>query len=406
MTDLPTALRALADDQPLQPADRLSTVTGQARRVRRNRRLASGLATVALLVPAGVLALGSGGTDDLQPASTSLLHWPDRSTAEDRGVAQGALAEWTWRGREGALLAQDVRWLYRGRVDVPEGSDLYVAVFTAFDGAKHSLVTARTAMSQVDAHGDDVEDDDPSSSPWTLDTTDLSTGAAPDHVGLYLPYLGTGTVGSYEHLNVVFLLAGPDARSMQWRSMPLPGAPDVATTGNATAPNGVFVTPPVSLTGPVEVTTGGADLGTGPVSVGFELGTPSLRAPARPEVPAGWDDEGGGSGQVSPGDGGGYFSNLNGNRRLPMSVFARCYGGGALGFTLYPLQTSGPIGPDGEAEIAVSSQNAPPVARGSVPCDGSSHRAFAPARVRTDGYELQLTPDRLQAYAYVLASPR
>lgn len=400
MTDLPTALRALTDDQPLQPADRVAAVTGRARRVRRNRRLVAGLAAVALLVPAGALTLGGGGDDNLQPAATSVLTWPDRSTAADRGVAQGAIEEHWNTGLYGAEPPRDIRWLYRAPVRLPDGSVKYVAVFTATDTdlggqPRRSLFAATADRPAVDDEGVDRDrPDDVSSSPWVVRRVDAAIAADP--LGLYLAY--------GDHRNLLLLLADPDASAMSWQATRLPGAAlteDASGRGHST--NGVFLVDVGTLSGPVEV-----DLGHGSVRVEGPLGAPTLRPPDAPDLPAGWRSLSGGTGQSQetgrwPVEGVA-LTDLNGVPRVPLTVIARCYGGGELAFTLYPLQTTGPISAEGDADITVSSETAPPAARGRVPCDGRSHRAFAPVSLRTGGLELRLTHDRPQSYAYAVAS--
>lgn len=402
LDDLGPRLRALTADQPAQPGDRVPGATSRARRIRRTRAaVAACVAVVALAVPVALVAPWGQDPSVTQFVSTDVRTWPDRSQSTDRGVAEGALAEFTHEGMYGAEPARDLRWLYRGTVRLPDGTATYVAAFTAndtdLDGQpRHSLVVATADRSDVDAEGRDLErPDDLSSSPWRLRRVDAAK--APTPFGLYLKY--------GDRRQEVLLLAEPGARTVSWRSTPLPGVPsEQGQSGKGRSQDGVFLLDVGALTGPVEV-----DLGRGPVGLGLELGTPSLTPPAQPDLPDGWDDVGSVSGQSELGwDGsaqGQMGTNLNGNDKRPMAVFARCYGGGSLGFRLYPLQTKGPIGPGGDAEIIVSSANTPAVATGRVPCDGSSHRAFRPVTVRTDGYELWDKPDRLQAYTYVLASP-
>lgn len=400
--DLGSRLRALTADQPAQPGDRVPGATARARRIRRTRAaVAASVAVVALAVPIALVASQAGGRSGVQFAGDDVRTWPDRSQPTDRGVAEGALAAFTHEGVYGSLPARDLRWLYRGTVRLPDGTATFVAAFTATDAdvngtPRHSLVVATADRSDVDAQGRDLErPDDASSSPWRLRRVDAAK--APTPFGLYLRY--------GDRRQAVLLLAEPGARTLRWRSTPLPGAPSQqGTSGGGRSEDGVFLLDVGALTGPVEV-----DLGRGPVGLGLEHEVPSLTPPARPDLPDGWDDVGSVSGQSELGaDGtaqGEAGTNLNGNRKRPMAVFARCYGGGTMGFRLYPLQTKGPIGPDGDAEIVISSANAPAVATGRVPCDGASHRAFRAVTVQTDGYQLQDHPDRLQAYSYVLASP-
>ena len=85
-------LTQLTASQPVQPADRLTAVTGRARRIRRNRSLAAAAAALAIAVPVGAV-LTSAGTETRSIDYTSTPDtWPDRTPGGDTRLAEGAIS--------------------------------------------------------------------------------------------------------------------------------------------------------------------------------------------------------------------------------------------------------------------------------------------------------------------------
>jgi hypothetical protein len=401
MDDLTSTLRTLTADQPVQPADRVETVTRRAKQLRRNRALAATAAAVALLAPAGLLVASAQRHKATSFAHTDLRTWPDRSYAADRSVAEGALASWEHDNPGSGA----VHWLFRGTVALPDHDDAYVAVFTATHEGLPVLVTTTTRRSQVDGQGIDRENPqglDQGISPWVSHEEPLS-GTQADHVGLYLEYSATTQSTEPAYRDVLLVLADPSARSARWQQDPLPGAitrPGVVPQpeGRLTSDNGLFVGDVGALTGPVRVLlTDKAGHSTTASSLARKLSQPGLASPPPPEVPSGWHQHVssmGQSEQQADGSWSGASQAESTGRPGTVAGYVRCYGGGFMSFAVT------------DPSKAASFGGPKALASGRAPCDGQTHVAFAAPAVPggSAGYEVNVGTDRLQAYVYVLGS--
>lgn len=362
--DLGSALRGLTSDQPLQPPDRLSSVTHRARRIRRTRASVAVAAVVAVTAPIGLLLSASGGGRPAPVAGQPVTGWPDRSPAADRGVAEGAVGQWASHGPHPVA---DLRWLYRGAVEVPGGARLYVASWVA-DG---QVVLAWVQRSDVDDLGSSLAS--PDGDIWKV----LQQPATPSTqiVGAYLPRVGAETIDD----NYLFVLAAPGRRTLHWQADALPYAPtstDVRTTGELTSDNGVLTGWSGPIEGPIRVR-----LGASTALLALPTSEPRLlRAPA-PDVPSGATSVGisAGSGQLG----------IDNNRSIGFSdasaegtarVYLRCYGGGKIDVVL---------------EDASGRTNR---VLGHMPCDLQTHAVDLPA---AHGSRLMsLMSDRLQVFTF------
>jgi hypothetical protein len=395
LDDLGAQLRALSSGQPAQPGDRVPGVTRRAGRIRRTRAAVAVAAAVAVLAPAGLLLTSARHDAGPQFAHSDVLTWPDRSYAADRSVAEGAVAYWTgtYDDAGGLRLTDRLRWLFRGTVPMPDHADEYVAVFVADRGADRVLVMSHVLRSAVDAHG---EGSDPAAvpmtTPWVQQEVPLARGL--DHVGLYLWHQGrTSGSGSSANTNVLLLLASPDARGVRLTSEHLPAGPAGPVQSSARSSNGVFVSQPMTLDGLVQATVLDAR-GRGRQTYAFGTGRayPLLVDPPAPDLPPNWQMVGAGSGQSAQQEDGSWtgssFNDLNSNQHKPLTLLARCYGGGTVTYALSPFTEGAPA--------------RPAAARGSVACDGATHQAFPAVRITTPGWFLEEKPDRLQAITYQL----
>lgn len=377
--ELGPALRALATDQPLQPADRLTAVTRKAHRIRRTRVTLTAAASVMVLATAalGLSALRTPAPDRF--AATPVTAWPDRSLPADRSVADGAVAAWAL-GAPGTT--EGLRWLFRGTVPLPDHQDTSVAVFVASHTFQPPvLVVATIPRADVDSDGTAREG---VSSTWAVRELPLSRGL--DSVALYLQH-GTGPFQ-----DALFVLADPAARTLRWQQDPLPfaSAATHATTrdgGTLRSRDGVFVGELGPLLGRVTTTQydghGHARPTTSPDDT---VSTPVLVPPAAPDVPPGWRQNSSGQGQSQLQDGSwggeGYGWGAEGLTGR-FTGFVRCYGGGTMTFAVY---------------AGSPSASAPPLRTGSAACDGQTHRALPLGTVPPKGYEVRTTHDGLQAY--------
>lgn len=366
-------LHVLTADQPAQPPDRLGAVLRRSRRVRRTRAVLAVAAVVALVAPLGLLATRA------EPRATSFAQtrvdrWPDRSLTADRGVADGALAAFRSLAVPDGHTVDPAppRWLYRGTVPVPDGNDAYVAVFlTRQDGAP-VVVTSSTRRGQVDDHGRDVgAPGDGSSVPWVARVQPVTPDL--DHVGLYLGFQGreavlepvTG-VPQADVRDVLFVLADPAARRLDWTQQPLPHAEEAtgrtfSPGGTLSSPDGVFTGDAGSLGGPVSVALTDARGRVRPAGPLSPVATADLAPPAVPAVPAGWVQRfaaSGGSERQADGSWSGPASlGLSDEVRGGTgAVVGRCYGGGVL-------------------QVRVEDGQGHQAGRGSLACDGQSHLA-------------------------------
>jgi hypothetical protein len=398
LDDLGPQLRALTSGQPAQPGDRVPGVTRRARRIRRTRAALAVAASLAVLAPAGVLVASSQHHEAARYARNDLSTWPDRSYAADRGVAEGAVAYWSSSSSDegGLRLTDRLHWLFRGTVPLPDQEDQYVAVFVADHGANRVLVISHTKRSDVNAHGASSNPDDvPMTTPWV--DQELPLTHALDHVGLYLQDFSTG-----HNRNVLFLLAAPSARQVRLTSSPLPAGPRGPVQWTAESRDGVFVSHPVTIDGPVTASVYG-DPATWKQTFSFGTGqeNPHLVAPALPDVAARFSSLGTSPGDQSEQQDDGRwsfagFSDSTDFGSRAVSLYARCYGGGAahLSATSFDMTHDGA----GNGEVTSAETG---VAAADVPCDGHTHAAFQGKRIPRNTLNLTWTTDRLQALSYV-----
>lgn len=397
--ELGTALRALTTDQPLQPVDRLAAVTRKGQRIRRTRAVIAAAASVVLVagILLGAVSLRPQGEERV--ATTPVTQWPDRSLKGQTGVAEGALVD--WQRRPGAS-SRPVTWLFRGSLPVPDHDDVYTAVFLSSKDGEPVLVVSTTRRAQVDDSGRDrggSQNPDDGTSPWVARTAPVTS--ASDHVGLYLEH------GTQQYENVLFVLADPAARTLQWQMTALPhavAAYDVtgASGGSIRSDDGVFLGLAGALTGPVTVTVTdarGRTVADG--SLGGPLSQPGLASPPAPDVPPGWSERTSVRGQTELQE----DSSWSGTALMDETVgvtgrltgYIRCYGGGTMTFTLE----------DPDADGVVAGGPSPgPLSHGSAACDGQTHKAFPPHVVPRKGFFFHAFGDRLQAYAIRLGTVR
>jgi hypothetical protein len=315
---------------------------------------------LALAAPVGIALTAGGHQQASVPAARPVTSWPDRSTgsSSERALADSAVIGWAYQGQGHTV---DVHWLYRGVEKVTGGSDLYLAVFVSGP----DVVVAQTERSKLDAKD--------STADWEFH--DQPASAALTHIGLYLPRLNADVYDD----NRMLVLADPRARTMRWTATPVPFAPDVPdamTSGTLTSDNGVFRGWTGKVTGDLDVAFDQLAALPGALSpLGFAGEVPQLVAVAHPDTPVGSGLQAGlsgGSGQVAAGDSSiGYADETNGR---PVSVYVRCYGGGALTVTINDKRL------------------------GAAPCDDQTHvfRQLATGKSRA----LYLKGDRLQSFAF------
>jgi len=356
-------------------------VTRTARRIRRTRAAVAVAAAVAVLAPAGLIVTSARHDEATSFAHSDVLTWPDRSLPEEQTVANGALA--AVEQNAGTSVDDDLRWLYRGRVQLPDHNPAYLAVFTATLQAQKVLFTVSSIGTQLNEQGrgglnggNDL--------PWSIDRIVLGDGAV-DHVGAYFGY--TDPDGQFYNLAV--LLADPRARTMTWDAAPIPFAPDVpgSSTVPAESTNGVFVTALGPLTGPVTTTV--ADRHGHRVTYPLASGGAhiTLLKSAEPAIPSGSQLISGGSSDSEQGANGSWtmpvYSDGTPWPQKRRAVYVRCYGGGTVLFELRDAQ--------GRARSS-----------GRVACDNVSHQAIAPVEVTGAPSDVVMTPDRLQSITFAV----
>ena len=310
MTTLRDELAQLTSDQPTQPGDRLMSVTDRARRIRRTRSIVVAAAMIAVAVPVGI-AVGSRGSDRSPTVVASdVADWPDRSLQQDRGVAAGAVAQWTSQGAN----ATGLRWLYRGMLQSPGAPSVYTAVWVG-DG---KVVAASVPRELVDGTGHPTVKGES----WSL--TSIEVDRAPSVLSLMF------FDGEHRHAradnNAVLLLADPVARTLHWTTSRLPSAPTTApASGSLTSTNGVFEGWIGPLTGRLSVTVD--ELPGGPTPLTFPDAEPLLSLPAAPSTGSGTKVASGGDVAMADEQGlelGDVVPDHPGVIRI------RCYGGGDL----------------------------------------------------------------------------
>lgn len=395
MSTLHDDLARLTASQPAQPGDRTAAVTRKARRMRRTRSVAAGAAVLALALP--VAALAQHHEPPSRFTTTPVTSWPDRSQPEDRGVADGALTSYrTLTTGLGEDVGQDVRWLYRGTIALPDHDDTYVAVFLTHHDGREVVVVAHTRRTQVDARGVDVDGPgslDKSSSPWV--SQEVPATKSLSHVGAYLEY------GSAQYRDVLFVLADPATAEAAAEVTPIPHA-DLGASARAAVParlvarHGVIVQDVGVLTGPVTVTLRDARGHVGPTGPLSATSTPGLVQPVALTVPPGFTSNSSTTGQTERQQDGSYgeTSAFEYAVTLPatakVAVLARCYGGGTMSFSLER---------DGADET--------PVARGTAPCDGNQYQPLVHALGANNGYLVRTSSsNKLLAYTYEAGTVR
>ena len=346
-------LTHLTSAQPAQPGDRLSSVTGKARRMKRTRNALVLAAVIGVAAPAGVLA----ATIDRSPAkvdyAASPTTWPDRSQPKaDRAVADTALVAWQ---EEGNVFGTQ-RWLYRGTVLVPGGTPQYVVAFVADD----TLVVGHGVLKDKDESGNPQK---PVVDGWQLKATDATT--APPVLSLYLMRLDRETLDD----NWLFALAAPRSRTLTWDATPVPFAPTgTVEHGSLHSTDGVFQGWTGRLAGRLTAHVGDA---TTPLT--FPDGDPHLTPVTDGPAFSAATSILGGAGQLDESSESVGYADDSAQGRATLRL--RCYGGGRASVVLEG------VGPDNVI--------------GSALCDDQEHTVALPAArgqrlLRLQGHELQV----------------
>lgn len=371
-------LSSLTAAQPAQPGDRLTSVTGKARRMKRTRNALVLAAAIGVAAPVGVLA----ATVDRNPQATQfagdpVAKWGDRSVPEFVGIEAGLLEAWT-ADANGDPSA--VRWLYRDKLVLPGGEDTYLAIFRT----PATVFVGRAAADRVDESGVSYEKTDTRNgtvNAWRF--VELSPAEAAKGISTAFTTIKDGMVVQ----NKLFVLADPRARRLSWTTTPLPYAPPSDTRGEVSAKDGVFLSDPVSLAGPLTFTIDDKRHGPSkPLSIGLDKDDRvQLLRPAQPDVPGDFQQASGLAGELDANpDAGGYGGTFyaGDGRDLHHRVFVRCYGGGLLRIT-----------DDGSV-------------RTPVPCDNQTHEATETGQVipagRPDGDGVATRSDRPQVINFVV----
>lgn len=376
-------LPALVAAQPLAPPDRVAAVVRRHAR-RRQTRLA-GVAAVAVVVATlGTFVAVRGGQPDGY-AGRSLpawaLDWPDRRDGSvPQSVLDGAVTAWarTANAAGGPVTVRRTVWYAARRVP---GTDSVIAIFETDTDVGRRLVAA-TASASIVLRG--VPQDPPDAqegSAWSSFTTAAPERKSGSAYALHLP--GTPTLGPVEPTEVLYVLAGPAARSLGWSSDPPANAPPGPTDGTFRSANGEFVDDLPTLWARVRISVRDSAGKVLTSSVAGIPGAPDSDVPqlGRPDpivLPTGW--------QLFHGVGGQGPVTVGGETRPPggqAAIFLRCLGPGPLAVQI----------------------GAGPVLK--APCDGLQHQVDpAGPMVRDPDKTLEVRASRLTTYQVVLAVRR
>lgn len=376
MTSLHDELDQLTSAQPLQPVDRLQAVTGKARRMRRNRALASALALV--VIGGGVAsAVQVSKPHPVQYAATPVTTWDDRSTDAGKAVRIGAFSAW-YGVEDGADV--DLHWLYADVVDLPDHTSQAVVDFIATKEYVTYLVRAHADAANLDAHG---TPSDPSNG-WVIDPFDLATVATPpSHLDHVL---------SYPHGTELVSVQSPTARTLTVTQRPLPFAAAAGMDLSRTrvvlrSEGGVFTSDLGAVTGPLTVTPPKGPGYAPAADIDLQLATPAELTAYRGQFSAN------GSSNTADGEDGswpGGGESVLDRTTATLVVTARCYGGGTL--TAKVMKDAGPLNDEH------------PIKASSAPCDGQVHELVTDAHVVNTAYTVGFSGDRLQAFSYVVST--
>ena len=368
--NLQTELHDLTAGPPAQPADRLLAVAGKARRLRRTRAALSIAAVLAIAAPVGLALQPQTTTQTSYAGSTT---WPDRSQQADRPVAEGAVQQRHLFDSEAPV--GDVRWLYRGTVQVPDGSTAYVAIWREAG----QLVTAYTDLREV---GDDGVPDggfsEGSESPFTPWRIFSAKEDASPAVGVYLPY-DQGLSGGK---GAVLVLTDPGVTTLRWGVEPLANAPTEGgrlDSGELSGSDGVFTGDTGATVGPLTVTT--LDSSKALVAQRLAIPNQSLMRPTLTGLPDNFNLLQGGSGEFDNNPDNGRSVGYASDPTTKAALFARCYGAGSITFLL------------GDRNQVV----------GRAACDGNLHEVFRD-RTLAGSDNLYLTGTGRQAWRFELGT--
>ena len=357
--------------------------------VSRRHAAVAAVTVVALLSAGGAVARPWFRADTLLLEASDLRQGPDLTGRADAGLGEGVLAAPAARS---AFLA-DVRWLYRGKVAIPDRRPAYVVMFTATSRGEPVVVTATSRDTPLDGHGRAAGRER-----WELRVTSLST--LDPLVGVFLPYTKGGKVR-----NVAIAVADPLAARMSWLVSPMSvlqsdfrNGPE----GRYRRTGGVYSADLGEVTGKVEMKVtdeGGRREGWGRFAT-----DPALVRPVAPDVPGGFRPSLIASGaslrervpEGSPDDGFVFLKEvftapgytLSRRSGGPLAGFVRCYGDGKYGEAA-------------TLETRLLDARGRTLSRGSVPCDNRTHSV---SRSVPGSAKLVLAPSDWLAYSLALGS--
>ncbi len=377
-------LPALTAGQPLAPPDRVAAVL--RRHARRSQTRLAGVAAVAVVVAmlGAFVAVTSSRTQGYARRGLPAwaLDWPDRRDGSvPQPVLDGAVTAWarTAGAAGGPVSVRRTVW-YAGR-RVP-GTDSVIAIFAAETDTGRRLVAATATASIVLAGAPPyAEDEQGTSSPWSSFTTAAPTDRHLD-LALALHLQGTPSPARPESpREVLYVLGGPPARTVDWSSDPPPGAPSGPTHGALRSQDGEFVGELGTVWAPVRISTRNAAGRVLVSSVAGIPGAPESEVPqlGRPDpivLPPGWQlvHGVGGQGPVSVGA-------ETPPPRGQAAVFVRCLGLGPVVVRLGARESL------------------------TAPCDGQQHQrdAAGPLRHSNPYTSNDVQASKLTTYQVVVA---
>jgi hypothetical protein len=379
-TDLGPALHSLTGDQPLQPPDRLASVTRRAGRIRRTRAAAA-VAAVVVVASSVTLLSGSLGTTPKRPAYASASEWPDRSPRHDRARAEGARNAFVNSEGDGASVA----WLYRGVVERTAPEDAYLAVFRGVRQGRHVLVLGEIDLSRPSSEVPLSSSAVRETSSWTFQEIDLDTHPETKLVSTAITRMRSGQLST-----IIFALGPPGTKRMGFAIAGLPGRLG-SGSGDGEAKNGLYVQRLGAPLGPVSIVLDGRS---------YPLGGHVTYAHVDPPgVPAGWQVVSGHGDQTEQQPDRMWMAALLGEQLTadprPLTLLGRCVGGGSLKVALHRPRAVVRPGQDPE----------PLQAEGRFMCDGQTHRVLGPVALDLTNLFWRVTGDRLQIFDLQLGTP-
>ncbi len=366
-------LPALTAGQPLAPPDRVAAVLRRHAR-RRQARLAGVAAAAVVVATLGAIAVVSRGEPEgyaRRGLPAWALDWPDRRDGSvPQPVLDGAVTAWARTAGPGGDLVTVQRTVWYAGRRVP-GTDSVIAVFAAeTDQGRRLVATTATASAVLGGGVPYTEGVEGTSSPWSSFTTTAPADRNLDlALALHLP--GTPSPARPESpREVLYVLGGPHARTVDWSSDPPRGAPPGPTRGTLRSRSGEFIGELPALWALVRITSRDA---AGRVLTSSVAGIPGASESEIPQLghpdpivlPPGW--------QLVHGVGGRGPVSVGGETPPPRgqaAVFVRCIGPGPLVVRL-----------GGRESL-------------TAPCDGQQRQRDAAGPLRRSN---PYTPDEVQA---------